>query len=175
MFNESELEIIRLSLEHLPSLNTSDKQQKKTNKRKHRVVVTQILLLHYLLRFYLKISNSYDRSVAKDDIIRDLGGNSSAVPEQALEYVSDNFCATRMVKNKPGTPTPQIFSCKSVFEICYSNLILFDNLSPILISHIQTSSHRRPLPSIISLKSPTYFCTPVTTMIILPHICTLLP
>lgn len=102
MLNESGLEIIRLSLEKLPSLEITDKTQKKTNKRKHRIIITQILLLNYLLRFYQKISNSFDRCVTKEDVIRDLGGNSSAVPEEVLEHVTNKFCAKRLVKSKPG-------------------------------------------------------------------------
>lgn len=61
------------------------------------VSVSRILLLHYMLRFYLKLVSSYDRSVSIDDLARELSG----APADVLDYFADTFCIRQTIKGKP--------------------------------------------------------------------------
>ena len=75
----------------LGNLSTEDKKSSK----KHSTNVSRILLLHYMLRFYLKITASYDRVETRTDIAR-----ATSAPEVVLDYFADTFCTKVQMRGK---------------------------------------------------------------------------
>ena len=74
------------SLRNLP---TEDYKSTK----KHGTNVSRVLLLHYMLRFYLKMTSSSDRSATRIDISR-----ATSAPEDVIDYFAETFCQVMKFK-----------------------------------------------------------------------------
>ena len=81
----------------LRSLPVEEGKATKKFADQHCASVSRILLLHYMLRFYLKLVSSYDRSVSIDELYRELSG----APADVLDYFADTFCVRQTIKGKP--------------------------------------------------------------------------
>lgn len=77
------------------SLSNLSHEDMKSNK-KHSTNVSRVLLLHYMLRFYLKITASYDRVATRMDIAR-----ATSAPDVVLDYFADMFCTKVSLRGKP--------------------------------------------------------------------------
>ena len=75
----------------LSNLSTEDKKSSK----KHGSNISRVLLLHYMLRFYLKITASYDRVETRMEIAR-----ATSAPEVVLDYFADMFCTKVQMRGK---------------------------------------------------------------------------
>lgn len=86
--------LVSSSLRNLP---TEDGKPTKKFSEQFSISVSRILLLHYMLRFYLKIISSHDRVVTREDIARDLVG----APVDVLDFFADTFCVRQSYRGKP--------------------------------------------------------------------------
>jgi hypothetical protein len=85
--------LVRLSLNNLPSAESTSSDNVK---KQYSAPVSKILLLHQMLRFYLKINSGYDKIVSREEVVKHFCGST-----QIVDYFADSFCVVVFSKGKP--------------------------------------------------------------------------
>jgi hypothetical protein len=85
--------LVRLSLTNLPS---AESKTSKNVMNQYSTPISRIMLLHHMLRFYLKINFTYDKVVSREDIVKHFSGST-----QIVDYFAGSFCVGVFSKGKP--------------------------------------------------------------------------
>lgn len=86
--------LISSSLRNLP---TEEGKPTKKFADQYCINISRILLLHYMFRFYLKMSRTFDRLTSREEIEAELAG----IPNDVMNFISDTFCSRHLYRGKP--------------------------------------------------------------------------
>jgi hypothetical protein len=85
--------LVRLSLTNLPS---AESKTSKNVMNQYSTPISRIMLLHHMLRFYLKINSTYDKVVSREEFVKHFSGST-----QIVDYFAGSFCVGVFSKGKP--------------------------------------------------------------------------